>query len=89
MEFTMSPNSNSTKSEDVELNYEEKNLKIFVGGLNYITQTDDLRTYFKTLGKVTSCIIIMNEKGKSRCYGFLTFEDDNGNKLITFRRKFK
>ncbi len=58
--------------------------KIFVGGLNYITLQDDLKCYFKTFGKVVKCIVILNDKGKSKGYGFVTFEDEGKKNIINF-----
>jgi RNA recognition motif-containing protein len=50
-------------------------LKIFVGGLNYLTMQDDLKCYFKTFGRVVKCVLIHNENGRSKGYAFVTFED--------------
>jgi RNA recognition motif-containing protein len=79
-----SEHSVSTQNDDIEsINNENNTLKIFIGGLNYITLKDDLKCYFKTFGHVSKCVVIINEKGRSKCYGFITFED-TGTFLFNF-----
>eukprot|EP01012_Entosiphon_sulcatum_P020165 TRINITY_DN2514_c0_g1_i1.p1 TRINITY_DN2514_c0_g1~~TRINITY_DN2514_c0_g1_i1.p1 ORF type:complete len:478 (-),score=72.00 TRINITY_DN2514_c0_g1_i1:842-2275(-) len=57
-----------TKGKDVTGMY-------FVGGLNKRTTAEELRAYFSTYGSVKSAKIICTD-GKSRGFGFVTFEDD-------------
>lgn len=51
--------------------------KLFVGGLAWATTDDRLREAFGIYGTVTEAKVICDrETGKSRGFGFVTFEDD-------------
>jgi hypothetical protein len=57
---------------------ERENLgrKIFVGGLNPSTTTEDLRDYFSSFGVVADgCVIADGITKQSRGFGFVVFED--------------
>ncbi|KPV72044.1 uncharacterized protein RHOBADRAFT_18684, partial [Rhodotorula graminis WP1] len=50
--------------------------KMFIGGLNWDTTDDTLKAYFEQYGRITNCMIMRDmETGRSRGFGFLTFED--------------
>ncbi|KPM06028.1 heterogeneous nuclear ribonucleoprotein 27C-like protein [Sarcoptes scabiei] len=50
--------------------------KIFVGGLSWETNEDKLKKYFSDFGEIIECLIVRNpETGKSRGFGFVTFND--------------
>jgi hypothetical protein len=54
---------------------EELGRKVFVGGLNPTTTTEDLRAYFSDFGAVTdSCVITDSSSKASRGFGFVEFE---------------
>ncbi|MCO5578941.1 hypothetical protein L7F22_032791 [Adiantum nelumboides] len=54
-----------------------KTKKIFVGGLTSSTKEDDLKAYFGKFGKITGCQIMQDHKiGKSRGFGFVTFDNE-------------
>jgi hypothetical protein len=54
---------------------EELGRKVFVGGLNPTTTTEDLRAYFSEFGTVTdSCVITDSSSKASRGFGFVEFE---------------
>jgi hypothetical protein len=54
---------------------EELGRKVFVGGLNPTTTTEDLRTYFSEFGVVAdSCVITDSSSKASRGFGFVEFE---------------
>ena len=59
-------------------------LKLFVGGLSWDTTDDSLRTFFATIGTVTSAKIITDKfSGKSRGFGFVEMStDDEARKAI-------
>ena len=62
------------------MSYEEENsegyLKLFVGGLNYISMRADIKSYFETFGPVSSCSLLTDKStGKSRCFAFVSIED--------------
>lgn len=49
--------------------------KVFVGGLSWNTENDSLREAFETFGEVTeSRVITDRDTGRSRGFGFITFE---------------
>merc|ERR550514_1132691 len=50
--------------------------KVFVGGLNPVTTTEDLREYFSSFGEVAdSCVITDAITKESRGFGFVVFEE--------------
>jgi RNA recognition motif-containing protein len=50
--------------------------KAFVGGLAWETTSDSLRTAFEAHGRVSEATVISDrETGRSRGFGFVTFED--------------
>jgi hypothetical protein len=54
---------------------EDLGRKVFVGGLNPTTTTEDLRAYFSDFGTVTdSCVITDSSSKASRGFGFVEFE---------------
>nr|XP_043617230.1 RNA-binding protein 38-like isoform X2 [Erigeron canadensis] len=69
--------------------------KVFVGGLAWETQTDEMRTYFEQFGEILEAVIITDKiTGKSKGYGFVTYRDpesakracDDPNPMIDGRR---
>ena len=51
-------------------------LKLFVGGLNYLSLRDDIKSYFETFGKVQSCSLLADKQtGKSRGFAFVSIKD--------------
>ncbi|MBQ49193.1 MAG: RNA-binding protein [Zetaproteobacteria bacterium] len=52
--------------------------KVFVGGLSWNTDNDGLRAAFETFGDVSDARVITDrETGRSRGFGFVSFEDDS------------
>ncbi|KAJ4832731.1 hypothetical protein Tsubulata_033047 [Turnera subulata] len=50
--------------------------KVFVGGLAWETQTEEMRRYFEQFGEILEAVIIKDKNtGKSKGYGFITFRD--------------
>ena len=50
--------------------------KLFVGGLAWATDSDGLRAAFEAFGPVTDAAVINDrETGRSRGFGFVTFEN--------------
>eukprot|EP00281_Chroomonas_sp_CCMP1168_P023273 CAMPEP_0206223476 /NCGR_PEP_ID=MMETSP0047_2-20121206/6505_1 /ASSEMBLY_ACC=CAM_ASM_000192 /TAXON_ID=195065 /ORGANISM="Chroomonas mesostigmatica_cf, Strain CCMP1168" /LENGTH=141 /DNA_ID=CAMNT_0053646353 /DNA_START=48 /DNA_END=473 /DNA_ORIENTATION=+ len=49
--------------------------KLYVGNLSFQTNSEDLRQYFGTFGKVEDAQVIMDrdDPGRSRGFGFVTF----------------
>ena len=55
--------------------------KLFVGGLAWATQDEGLRQAFEAFGTVTDAKVITDrESGRSRGFGFVSFEDDEAAK---------
>ncbi|MBT6068383.1 RNA-binding protein [Candidatus Peregrinibacteria bacterium] len=51
--------------------------KLFVGNIAWTTTDAELETLFSEFGVVTDSIILKDrESGRSRGFGFVTFEDD-------------
>ncbi|KAJ7850520.1 hypothetical protein B0H14DRAFT_2355662 [Mycena olivaceomarginata] len=44
-----------------------------IGGLNWDTTDESLRTYFTQFGKVAACTIMRDAASRSRCFAFLMF----------------
>ncbi|KAJ0695363.1 putative RNA recognition motif domain, nucleotide-binding alpha-beta plait domain superfamily [Helianthus annuus] len=50
--------------------------KVFVGGLAWETPVEEMRTYFEQFGHILEAVIIMDKiTGKSKGYGFVTYDD--------------
>lgn len=62
-------------------------LKLFVGGLNYLSLQSDIRSYFETFGDVTSCSLLQDKStSKSRGFAFVTLKDTEkvlADKILT------
>lgn len=57
-------------------------LKLFVGGLNYLSLQSDIKSYFETFGKVTNCTLLVDKSsGKSRGFAFVTIEDPSKSNI--------
>lgn len=58
--------------------------KLFVGGLPYSTNDDQLRELFEAIGPVdTAQVIVDRETNRSKGFGFVTMvSDDDGQKAI-------
>ncbi len=51
--------------------------KLFVGGLSWNTTEDDLRESFSKFGEIEDVKILFDrDTGKSRGFGFITFNED-------------
>ncbi|GAB1607231.1 heterogeneous nuclear ribonucleoprotein A2 homolog 1-like [Argonauta hians] len=56
----------------------EKNCKLFIGGLNLETTEENLRNHFVKWGEVVDCVIMKDSATqKSKRFGFVTFKDPN------------
>lgn len=57
-------------------------LKLFVGGLNYLSLQSDIKSYFETFGEVLSCSLLQDKTtSKSRGFAFVTLKDTE--KILT------
>ncbi|CAF3658267.1 unnamed protein product [Rotaria sordida] len=71
---------NQTYSDTTNMNsssFSDQNKKIFLGGLNYNTTDETLRAFCSRFGKMTDCIVMRTSEGKSRGFGFVTYEDSS------------
>lgn len=57
--------------------------KMFIGGLSWETTHDNLLRHFSRYGEVVDCVVMKNpETGRSRGFGFITFQDPNNVDLV-------
>lgn len=64
--------------EDMEAIGVFRTKKIFVGGIPQFFTGDELREYFSPYGNVIECqIMIDHNSGRSRGFGFVTFDDED------------
>ncbi|KAI0982489.1 hypothetical protein GJ496_009036 [Pomphorhynchus laevis] len=47
--------------------------KVFIGGLNYRTSEVSLRDYFSKYGVIVDCVVMQDQNGRSRGFGFVTY----------------
>lgn len=61
-----------------------RNTRYFVGGLSHATTSDTMRAFFSSFGKVVDCTVMVDrETGRSKGFGFVTFEDaSNTDQLV-------
>ncbi len=53
--------------------------KLFVGGLGPETTSEQLEEYLSRFGRIQDCHVLIDaQTGRSRCYGFCTFSDEEG-----------
>lgn len=52
-----------------------KSTNVYVGNLSESTTEEDLREVFGIFGTIVSIVIIRDGDGKSKCFGFVNFED--------------
>lgn len=50
--------------------------KLFVGSLDWGTSEDELKNVFSQFGEVTDHVILKDHLGRSKGFGFVTFEND-------------
>lgn len=54
--------------------------KLFVGGLGLETSSEQLEQYMTRFGRVSDCNVLIDpQTGRSRCYAFCTFQDEEGS----------
>lgn len=61
-----------------------RNTRYFVGGLSHATTSETMRAFFSSFGKVVDCTVMVDrETGRSKGFGFVTFEDaSNTDQLV-------
>ena len=56
-------------------------LKLFVGGLSWNTDSNGLRAAFESFGSISEAVVVQDrETGRSRGFGFVTFDSDESAK---------
>lgn len=59
-------------------------MRIYVGNLPFRTSAEELRDIFAEHGEVNDCVIPTDrDSGRSRGFGFVDMEDDDGKNAIT------
>jgi len=61
-------------TESARAHEHEQMRKIFVGGLNWETSDEALKKYFSKYGNIVDCVVMRDNNGKSRGFGFVTFD---------------
>ena len=63
---------------------EDNGVKLFVGGLPWSLQDQDLEDAFKEFGEITFCRVMIDRySGRSRGFGFVTFaKEEDANKAV-------
>lgn len=56
--------------------------KLFIGGLHPETRTESLKLHFSEYGALTDCIVMLDNDGRSRGFGFVTYESADGFNTI-------
>ncbi|KZV22625.1 heterogeneous nuclear ribonucleoprotein 1-like [Dorcoceras hygrometricum] len=74
--------------EDTQVGAVPKTKKIFVGGIPLSINEDDLRDYFSSYGNIVEHQIMLDHQtGRSRGFGFVTFEnEDSIDKILAHGR---
>ncbi|XP_022885117.1 heterogeneous nuclear ribonucleoprotein 1-like [Olea europaea var. sylvestris] len=71
--------------EDMQVKGLSKTKKIFVGGLPLTLHEDELKEYFSSYGNIVEHQIMMDHStGRSRGFGFVTFENEDSVERIFF-----
>jgi RNA-binding protein Musashi len=59
--------------------------KLFIGGLAGSVTSESMREFFSQFGKVIdSTVMLDRETGRSKCFGFVSFEDTNVQPFLGF-----
>ncbi|CAF1331415.1 unnamed protein product [Adineta ricciae] len=53
----------------------EQHRKLFIGGLSFKTTDETLKEYVTKYGEVSDSLVMKDQNGQSRCFGFVTFTD--------------
>lgn len=61
-------------TEDMEIQHQSQPTKLFLGGITKTTTTKHLREHFQRYGRVLDCVAMRQPDGKSRGFGYVTFE---------------
>ncbi len=62
----------------IERHRKDMSKKLFVGSLSWGTNDDALRDAFSVHGEISEAVVISDrDTGRSRGFGFVTFEDDD------------
>jgi len=54
---------------------DKKWCKLFVHGLAFTTSKETLEKHYEKYGKIKEAVVLVDKKGNSRGYGFVTFEN--------------
>lgn len=62
------------RQERVPANASPKFNNVYVKNLSETTSDEDLKKAFETFGTITSAVVMKDQNGKSRCFGFVNFQ---------------
>ncbi|RWW43031.1 hypothetical protein BHE74_00051360 [Ensete ventricosum] len=63
------------RKQERENSLDKKFSNVFVKNLSESTTREDLEKVFGKYGKITSAVVMKKDDGKSRCFGFVNFEN--------------
>eukprot|EP00252_Welwitschia_mirabilis_P009094 TRINITY_DN213_c0_g2_i1.p1 TRINITY_DN213_c0_g2~~TRINITY_DN213_c0_g2_i1.p1 ORF type:complete len:660 (+),score=152.29 TRINITY_DN213_c0_g2_i1:400-2379(+) len=71
------------KQEREQANGKAKFNNVYVKNLSESTTDEDLKNYFGEYGTITSAVVMRDAEGKSKCFGFVNFENaDDAAKAV-------
>ncbi|XP_022750251.1 polyadenylate-binding protein 3 isoform X3 [Durio zibethinus] len=62
------------RRDRVPANVSPKFTNVYVKNLSETTSDEDLKKAFESYGTITSAVVMMDQNGKSRCFGFVNFQ---------------
>jgi len=68
-------NNDASDSLLKKIKSDKKWCKLFVHGLAFTTSNEALEKYYEQYGKVKEAVVLVDKKGNSRGYGFVTFSN--------------
>ena len=57
---------------------------VFVKNFGEMVERDEFQEIFSKFGTITSCIVMTDETGKSRGFGFAAYEDHESAEKVSF-----
>ncbi|XVF39006.1 hypothetical protein PTKIN_Ptkin01aG0001200 [Pterospermum kingtungense] len=65
------------RQERVPVNLSPKFNNVYVKNLSETTSDENLKKAFETYGTITSAVVMKDQNGKSRCFGFVNFQSSD------------
>lgn len=68
-------NNGSIGPSSIDVYREDEPRKLFIGGLTRNTTVETLRSYFGVFGRIVDAIVMTDQQGQSRGFGFVTYDE--------------